>query len=798
MAAAAPTSVLAFANGIEPGRALLAPNGTVLAADASLAAALGSQPEALVGTLFAGLLPPTTPALGPLLASALERGDTLTLVDLQLSSVEGETPTRLLLSLAPLRSRLGVVLGADLELRPWAAGRMAELKLPPDAAASIATLRSEFRDSDEPYRALFDQADSGLILVGPKGGLVRVNPGFCALVGFSPDELMTMHPDDLSHPDDLDADREQLRQLMNGEAASRIEKRFLRRDGSYVWTRTSRSLVRGPGGEVRFGLVMVQDISAEKQLQETLERSESLMRRLWEHTVFGVMLGDTDGRIVYANPAFAHMLGYSVEELSDGSRRWQELTAPGAGERDAAAMAELRRTGACAPYEKAFLARDGRVVPVLIGAAMIHRAGREQTVAAAFVTDLSAVKAAEAERAVLLRSAEQTRRAADEALAMLDAVVESAPIGIAYVDLEFRYQRVNAVLARMNGVPAAAHIGKRANELFPQFAPFWEPHWRRVIDTGEPVQDLVLSATMPDGSVRHALVTFFPVRVGEGPVLGVGILVADITAQRQAEEERLRLLEREREALADAQAAQARAEEAVQLRDGFLSIAAHELKTPLTSLLGQAQLLERRLAREGQLTELNARSLQVVVGQTRRLSHLIGDLLDGAHLELGQLVIRQRPTELRRLVAQAVEELQPTVPSHSIIAQLPPGAVLVQADPVRIEQVVQNLLSNAVKYSSRGSTVRVELRQTGDTALLAVHDEGVGIPAEAIPHLFERFYRVNQPETASVSGVGVGLYVVREIVRLHGGAVRVQSTPGVGSSFTVELPLAPVLEPGGA
>jgi signal transduction histidine kinase len=319
-----------------------------------------------------------------------------------------------------------------------------------------------------------------------------------------------------------------------------------------------------------------------------------------------------------------------------------------------------------------------------------------------------------------------------------------------------------------------------------------------VIDTGEPVQDLVLSATMPDGSVRHALVTFFPVRVGEGPVLGVGILVADITAQRQAEEERLRLLEREREALADAQAAQARAEEAVQLRDGFLSIAAHELKTPLTSLLGQAQLLERRLAREGQLTELNARSLQVVVGQTRRLSHLIGDLLDGAHLELGQLVIRQRPTELRRLVAQAVEELQPTVPSHSIIAQLPPGSVLVQADPVRIEQVVQNLLSNAVKYSSRGSTVRVELRQTGDTALLAVHDEGVGIPAEALPHLFERFYRVNQPETASVSGVGVGLYVVREIVRLHGGAVRVQSTPGVGSSFTVELPLAPVLEPGGA
>jgi signal transduction histidine kinase len=289
--------------------------------------------------------------------------------------------------------------------------------------------------------------------------------------------------------------------------------------------------------------------------------------------------------------------------------------------------------------------------------------------------------------------------------------------------------------------------------------------------------------------MRYVQVSFYPVRVGDGPVLGVGILVLDITDQQRAEEERVRLLASAEAARGAAQEAQARAEAALQLRDAFLSVAAHELKTPLTSLLGQAQLLERRLEKEGQLTELNARSLQVVVGQARRLSNLIGDLLDGAHLELGQIAIKQRPVDLGRLARQLVEEFQPTSPGHSLLVELPSAPIMVPVDPMRIEQVIQNLLSNAVKYSPRGSEVLVSLRVAGERALLTVHDHGVGIPAEALPHLFERFFRVASPETSSVSGVGVGLYVVREIVRLHGGEVHVESSVGAGSSFTIDLPL---------
>jgi PAS domain S-box-containing protein len=394
------------------------------------------------------------------------------------------------------------------------------------------------------------------------------------------------------------------------------------------------------------------------------------------------------------------------------------------------------------------------------------------------------------ERARLSAAERAALDAADEALAMLDTVVDSAPIGLAYLDTELRYRRINPRLAAMNGLSVAEHLGRRPRDLFPQMAPAWEPHWQRVLATAEPVAGLVFSALRGDGRIGHAQVSFYPVRVGDGPVLGVGVLVLDVTQQKEAEEERARLLASEQAARAAAQEAQARAEAALQLREAFLSIAAHELKTPLTSLLGQAQLLERRLANEGLLTDQNARSLQVVVGQARRLSHLIGDLLDGANLELGQLAIRRLPVELGRLVRKVVEELQPTSPGHQLSVRVLDGPVTVQADPIRMEQVIQNLLGNAVKYSPRGSEVAVEVRCVDGEALVSVRDRGVGIPADAMPRLFERFYRVASAETSSVSGVGVGLYVVREIVRLHNGEVRVESTPGEGSTFTVALPIA--------
>jgi PAS domain S-box-containing protein len=230
------------------------------------------------------------------------------------------------------------------------------------------------------------------------------------------------------------------------------------------------------------------------------------------------------------------------------------------------------------------------------------------------------------------------------------------------------------------------------------------------------------------------------------------------------------------------------AQEAVLVRDSFLSIAAHELKTPLTALYGQAQLLQRRMQREA-VSEPNQRTIGIVVEQASRLSELISDLLDLSRIEAGQLQIQLSPLDLSALTQRVAKEVELTLSRHQISYCLPTVPVLVAGDALRLEQVLQNLLQNAAKYSPAGGAITITLTTEGDRARLAVADQGIGIPQSALPQLFTRFYRAPNAEGRNISGVGVGLYVVKEIVTRHGGEVAVTSVEGQGSTFTVMLPL---------
>jgi excisionase family DNA binding protein len=230
------------------------------------------------------------------------------------------------------------------------------------------------------------------------------------------------------------------------------------------------------------------------------------------------------------------------------------------------------------------------------------------------------------------------------------------------------------------------------------------------------------------------------------------------------------------------------AQEAIAVRDQFLTVAAHELKTPLTALLGNAQLLERRLRQEGGLAPRHERSLQVITEQAKRLNHLVTTLLDTSRLETGQLRIERRPVELGALARRVAEELQPTLVRHTITCEPGPDGLVVDGDELRLEQVLQNLLINAVKYSPEGGPILVELCWQDDRVALQVRDEGIGIPADELPNIFGRFYRASNAAAGQLSGIGIGLYVVNEIVTLHGGSVMAASAPGQGSTFTVWLP----------
>ena len=226
-------------------------------------------------------------------------------------------------------------------------------------------------------------------------------------------------------------------------------------------------------------------------------------------------------------------------------------------------------------------------------------------------------------------------------------------------------------------------------------------------------------------------------------------------------------------------------EEATRLKDDFLSAAAHDLKTPLTTLVAQAQLLERRALMRPEAPP-DLRGIQRIVTEARRLSNIVLELLDAAGVEQGQLVGRRVPTDLTQLARDACAR---AATSHHTCTVEAPDSLIGRVDAGRIEQLLANLLENAIKYSPEGGEVRVRLWREGDEAHIAVTDRGIGIPLADQPYVFERFHRGSNVDDRRFAGMGLGLYICRGIVQEHGGRVWFESVPDAGTSFYVALPL---------
>lgn len=279
--------------------------------------------------------------------------------------------------------------------------------------------------------------------------------------------------------------------------------------------------------------------------------------------------------------------------------------------------------------------------------------------------------------------------------------------------------------------------------------------------------------------------------------LGVWVLVFSVSGRQYADAD-IALSEElaRRAALAmDNARLYEQAQEAVRTRDQFISIASHDLKTPVTSIKGYADLLARRAARAENMDPRDMRAIGIIQEEAGRLNQLIELLLDVSRFQRGQLIIDRSQVNLCRLAARLVLITQATTEQHTVELQCPNDLPVVWGDGPRLEQVLQNLLQNAVKYSPQGGSVRLRVEQQDAGVVLSVSDEGIGIPPDAQPHLFTRFYRASNTQPLSIGGLGLGLYIVRQIVEAHDGTIAVTSELGVGSTFTVTLPLDPRQQP---
>jgi PAS domain S-box-containing protein len=353
----------------------------------------------------------------------------------------------------------------------------------------------------------------------------------------------------------------------------------------------------------------------------------------------------------------------------------------------------------------------------------------------------------------------------EEALALLDTLLATAPVGLSFVDRELRYVRINPALAAINGVPVEQTLGRTMWEVLPDVAPANAPHYQYVFETGEPKLNVEMAVpTAGRGGARgHYLVSYSPVRDREGRTLLVTTAVVDITNLKRFEEQ-LR--------------------QTAEFRERFLGIVSHDLRNPLSIINLSANLL----LRQETLPERALRLAQRIAVNAEQMARMIGDLLDLTRGRLGGgIPITPAPADLGPLGRRVVSELEVAHPARELRLEAR-GNLQGEWDQDRLAQLLGNLLRNAIDYSPGGTPVTLLLHDEGQQVRIEVHNQGEPIPPELLPGLFEPFRRGEMRGSKSTSGLGLGLYIVQQIASAHGGSVEARSTREEGTVFTVRLP----------
>jgi len=524
-----------------------------------------------------------------------------------------------------------------------------------------------------------------------------------------------------------------------------------RPDGERRFAMAHASPIRGKAGQILGAINILVDITDRVRAEDALRRKEAELTDFVETAPVGMHWVGPDGNIMWANRAELEMLGYRREEYVGRNIADFHADPPVIDD----ILCRLKNREQLRSYAARLRCRDGSIKNVLIDSSVLWD-GDRFVHTRCLTRDVTAQKRAEA------------------AQARLAAIVESSDDAILSKTLDGVIRSWNAGAERLFGYTAGEAIGQSVALIIP---PDRLDEERKILDRlrgGERMDHFETVRVAKDGRRLDMSLTVSPVRDDGGHVIGASTIARDVTERKRLENE----LRMRAEQLAEAD----------RRKDGFLALLAHELRNPLAPIRNGLEVLK--------LADGDARRRAAVRGMMeRQLTHLVrlvDDLLDVSRINRGKLELRRSCVRLADAVSSAVETARPLIDAggHALAVTLPGEPIQLNADLTRLAQVISNLLTNSAKYTPPGGRIWLTAEAEDGAAVITVRDDGIGIPAEALPRIFDMFSQVDRSIEHSAGGLGIGLALVRSLVEMHGGTVTAASDgEGKGSTFRITLPV---------
>ena len=606
-----------------------------------------------------------------------------------------------------------------------------------ERAAEMALLDSESR-----YRAVTESAADAIVTVDSRGVIADANPSAARVFGLPVESLVggpLVRVVPMAH---RAAHRDRMAAFLSGEwgTPSSVATRVvaLRADGTEFAAEITLSAWER-GGE-RYATAFLRDVTDRERAERAAQVATGRLRHLLDANMFGMLVAEPGGRVVEANDYWLGLTGWTRDEVDRGEADWRLVTPADSIAADERAIAEIRDHGRSSPFEKVYARRDGTRVPVLVvRTAMPGGDGLVASVA----LDMSPL------------------RAASDRAAKLAAAIEQTTEAVVITDPDARITYVNPAFEHVSGYAASEAVGENPRILNSgeQDAAFYERMWTTLV-RGETWRGEFVNRRK-DGSRYRELATISPIRSADGETVAYVAVKRDVTLEREAEAERRQ---------------GQRLEALGQLAGGV----AHDFNNLLAAIRGYADFVREALAPGTQARSDMDELLRAVdrAGSLTRQLLVFTRRQPVARARIDPAVVIDGAAGLlRHLLGEQVE----------LRADLPPGLGHVLADPAQLEQAVVNLALNARDAMPDGGVLEVGVERLGDLLRLRVRDTGAGMDEATLARIYEPFFTTKGPGR----GTGLGLSMVYGFVRAAGGAIRVTSAPGKGTSFVIDLPAVP-------